>query len=112
VGDYLTGTDGKTLYIFTKDSANKSVCEGDCAAKWPPVIVSGAAPAAPAGVSGALTTFARTDGSMQLAINGLPLYYFAPDTKAGDTTGEGVGGVWFVARPDGAKPSPSAASAY
>src|SRR4051812_49725885 len=108
VGTYLTGAGGKTLYIFTKDSPNKSVCEGDCAAKWPPVIVSGDVPAAPSGVTGALTTFARSDGSMQLAINGLPLYYFAPDTKAGDTTGQGVGGVWFVATPDGALPSPSA----
>src|SRR3954468_17360983 len=108
VGTYLTGAGGKTLYIFPKDSPNKSVCEGDCAAKWPPVIVSGDVPAAPSGVTGALTTFARSDGSMQLAINGLPLYYFAPDTKAGDTTGQGVGGVWFVATPDGALPSPSA----
>jgi predicted lipoprotein with Yx(FWY)xxD motif len=107
VGTFLTGADGKTLYIFTKDSPNKSVCEGDCAAKWPPVIVSGDVPAAPSGVSGALTTFARSDGSMQLAINGLPLYYYAPDTKAGDTTGQGVGGVWFVATPDGALPSAS-----
>ncbi|MFL5642544.1 MAG: hypothetical protein ACJ77V_01370 [Chloroflexota bacterium] len=109
VGTFLTGADGKTLYIFTKDSPNKSVCEGDCAAKWPPVIVSGDVPAAPSGVTGALTTFARSDGSMQLAINGLPLYYYAPDTKAGDTTGQGVGGVWFVATPDGALPSASPA---
>jgi len=42
---------------------------------------------------------------MQLAINGLPLYYYAPDTKAGDTTGQGVGGVWFIATPDGTLPS-------
>ena len=112
VGTYLTGVDGKTLYIFTKDSANKSVCVDACAAKWPPVIVTGSAPAAPAGVTGALTTFARADGSMQLAINGLPLYYYAPDTKAGDTTGQGVGGVWFIATPDGMLPaaSPSAAT--
>jgi predicted lipoprotein with Yx(FWY)xxD motif len=112
VGTYLTGVDGKTLYIFTKDSANKSVCVDACATKWPPVIITGSAPAAPAGVTGALTTFARPDGSMQLAINGLPLYYYAPDTKGGDTTGQGVGGVWFIATPDGVLPSaaPSAAT--
>ena len=28
---------------------------------------------------------------------GAPIYYFAKDTKAGDVTGQGVGGVWFVA---------------
>ncbi len=114
VGAYVTGTDGKTLYIFTPDSANRSTCVDACAATWPPVIVTGAAPAAPADVTGALTTFARPDGSMQLALNGMPLYYYAKDTKAGDTTGEGVGGKWFVARPDGALPSaePSSAIGY
>ena len=44
---------------------------------------------------------------MQVAINGLPLYYYADDTKAGDTTGQGVGGKWFVASPTGAMPSPA-----
>ncbi len=114
VGDYLTGADGKTLYIFTKDTPNTSVCVDACATKWPPLIVTGDAPAAPAGVTGALSVIDRPDGSKQLALNGSPLYYYQPDTKAGDTTGEGVGGVWFVARPDGSLPSaaPSAASAY
>ncbi len=112
VGAYLTGADGKTLYVFTPDSASKSTCVDACATKWPPLIVSGAAPTAPSGVTGALTTFARPDGSMQLAINGRPLYYYGGDAKAGDTTGQGVGGKWFVASLDGSLPSavPSAAT--
>ncbi len=63
-------------------------------------------------MTGTLATFARPDGKMQVAINGHPLYYFAADAKAGDTTGQGVGGKWFVGTPDGALPSaaPSAAS--
>ena len=65
------------------------------------------------GVPGTLSTFARPDGSMQVAYNGIPLYYFAKDTKAGDVTGQGVGGKWFVASPSGPLPSASAAvSAY
>ena len=113
VGAYLTGTDGKTLYVFTPDSKDKSACVDACATKWPPVVIVGAAPAAPSGVTGALTTFARPDGSMQLEINGHPLYYYGGDAKAGDTTGQGVGGKWFVAAPDGSMPSaaPAAPSA-
>ena len=48
----------------------------------------------------------REDGSLQLTLDGWPLYRYAGDTAAGDTTGEGVGGVWFVARPDGTVATP------
>ncbi len=109
VGDYLTGADGKTLYVFTADSANTSTCTDTCAQTWPPLVVSGSAPTPGAGVTGALTTFARPDGTMQVAINGFPLYYYSGDTKAGDTTGQGKFGKWFVASPTGAAPAGSAA---
>jgi predicted lipoprotein with Yx(FWY)xxD motif len=108
VGAYLTGEDGKTLYTFTPDSANTSTCVDACAAKWPPFTVeSDDTLKAGDGVTGALTTFARADGKMQVAYGGKPLYYFAADSKAGDTTGQGVGGKWYVATPSGAAASPS-----
>ena len=50
-------------------------------------------------MNGKLTTFARKDGSMQVAYNGSPLYYYAADKAAGDTNGQGVGDVWFIAQP-------------
>ena len=110
VGAYLTGPDGKTLYVFTADSANTSTCTGTCAQTWPPFTVSSSDTFTPgSGVTGALTTFARPDGTMQVAINGFPLYYFSGDTKAGDTTGQGKFGKWFVASPTGAAPAASAA---
>jgi predicted lipoprotein with Yx(FWY)xxD motif len=110
VGAYLTGKDGKTLYVFTPDSANTSTCTGTCAQTWPPFTVSASDTFAPgAGVTGALTTFARPDGTMQVAINGFPLYYYSGDSKAGDTTGQGKFGKWFVASPTGAAPAASAA---
>ncbi|HEV8402616.1 MAG TPA: hypothetical protein VGQ31_06235 [Candidatus Limnocylindrales bacterium] len=109
VGAYLTGEDGKTLYVFTPDSANTSTCTDTCAQNWPPFTVTAADTLTPgAGVTGALTTFARPDGTMQVAINGLPLYYYAGDTKAGDTTGQGKNGKWFAASPTGAAPAGSA----
>ena len=110
-GAYLTGADGRTLYIFTPDSANASTCDDACAATWPPLAPgSGGAPSGAGGVTGTFTTFARPDGSMQVAYNGSPLYYYAPDTKAGDTKGQGVGGKWFVASPTGTGPGTPAPS--
>ena len=50
-------------------------------------------------MSGKLTTFARPDGTMQVAYNGAPIYYFSGDAKAGETNGQGAGGKWFVAAP-------------
>lgn len=99
-GAYLTGRNGMTLYIFKNDSANTSVCEGDCATNWPPLVVAAdRTPSAEDGVTGKLTTFARADGSMQVAYDGKPLYYFAGDQAAGDTNGQGVKDVWFIAQP-------------
>ena len=110
VGAYLTGANGMTLYTFKPDSANTSTCTDACAQTWPPFTVSGAAPAAGAGVTGTLTTFARPDGTMQVALNGMPLYYYSGDTKAGDTTGNGKGSKWYVASPTGAAPAGGSAA--
>jgi predicted lipoprotein with Yx(FWY)xxD motif len=102
LGKFLTGADGKTLYIFKADTtANQSTCVDACLANWPPLVATGAtAPAAPAGASGTLATFARADGTMQVSYNGQPLYYFKNDAKAGDTNGQGLaGGKWVVATP-------------
>jgi predicted lipoprotein with Yx(FWY)xxD motif len=108
MGSYITGEDGKTLYEFTPDSANTSTCTGQCATNWPAFTLdAGESVKAGDGVTGALTTFARADGTMQVAINGIPLYYFAKDTKAGDTGGQGISGKWFVASPTGAAPAAS-----
>lgn len=100
IGAYLTGGHGLTLYTFKPDSANTSTCTDACAQAWPPFTI-GADDTLEAGdgVSGALTTFARADGTLQIAYNGAPLYYFAKDTQPGDTNGQGLGGAWFVAKP-------------
>ena len=91
VGKFLTGANGMTLYIFKKDSSNKSACSGDCASNWPPFIVSaGTTVTAGDGVTGKLTTIKRDDGTMQVAYNGAPLYYFVADQAAGDTSGQGI----------------------
>jgi predicted lipoprotein with Yx(FWY)xxD motif len=101
-GSYLAGEDGKTLYTFKSDTANSgtSACTGDCATMWPPWTLGPNEKAvAGAGVLGALATFARADGKMQVTYNGVPLYYYSGDKKAGDTNGYGVDKMWFVAVP-------------
>ena len=92
----LIGPDGRTLYVFTKDVAGsgKSACVDACAANWPPLGV--AATAVPLGD---YTIITRADGSKQWAFKGMPLYYYAKDTKAGDRLGDGVGGNWKIAKP-------------
>ena len=96
-GKVLVDTEGRTLYLYTKDSQNKpGTCEAACATTWPPEIVSGT-PVAGTGLdAGKLTELKRSDGTEQLAYNGWPLYRYAKDAKAGDDSGEGVGGIWFV----------------
>lgn len=99
VGTYLSDASGKALYWFTKDSPGKSACTGACIDRWPLFRMdSGALP--PAGLPAAdFATITREDGRMQTTFRGYPLYYFAGDSKAGDTTGQNVGGVWFLIDP-------------
>lgn len=98
VGNYLTDSKGMTLYTFKKDTAGKSACAGDCVAKWPPYFREKVA--APAGTKADdFGTITREDGKKQTTYKGLPLYYFAGDEKSGDTKGQGVKDVWYVAVP-------------
>ena len=103
LGAVVTGKDGMSLYVFTKDTTpGSSACNGDCAGSWPPLTVAAAADAtAGTGVTGALGTITRTDGTLQVTLGGRPLYYFAKDTAAGDTKGQGLNSVWYLAGPTG-----------
>ena len=92
----LVGPTGMTLYTFDKDAAGsgKSVCNGPCAANWPPLMAPAEAKA-----SGDWTVVTRDDGSRQWALKGKPVYYWVKDQKAGDRTGDGFNSVWHVAKP-------------
>ena len=109
LGDYLTDAGGNTLYVFLNDSPGVTSCIDSCVQTWPPFTVdAGTTPTAANGISGALGTIQRDDGSTQVTLEGWPLYYFAADVAPGDTNGQGVGNVWFVAQPDGSVPAGAA----
>ncbi|HEY8445590.1 MAG TPA: hypothetical protein VIL01_00625 [Thermomicrobiales bacterium] len=96
LGDFLIDSNGMTLYLFTRDETpGESACYDDCATRWPPLTTTGPVSLAP-GIPGEVGTITRTDGTMQVTYNGMPLYYYADDTEAGDTNGQGAGDVWFV----------------
>jgi predicted lipoprotein with Yx(FWY)xxD motif len=92
----LTDPAGMTLYVFDKDAAgaDRSACNGDCAAKWPP-LMAGAGDQA----SGDYSILTRDDGSRQWAYRGKPLYRWSRDQRPGDMTGDGFKDLWHVARP-------------
>jgi predicted lipoprotein with Yx(FWY)xxD motif len=111
LGSYLTGPNGMTLYVFSADTSGVSNCTAKCAAAWPPLTAAaGTAITGPTGATGTFSLIARADGTMQVAYNGMPLYYFASDSAAGDTKGQGVGGKWFVAPLSGTMPTAMPAS--
>ncbi len=105
LGKLLVGSNGMTLYVFDNDSQGKSACDNGCAENWPALTVpsENETLSAGEGVTGTLAVITRDDGKYQVTINGLPLYYYAKDTKAGDTTGQGVGEVWWTVGADGNK---------
>ena len=110
LGKVLDDAGGRTLYLFEKDKRGKSACYGACAAYWPPLL-SPAKARPGSGVRAALLGVTRrADGKRQVTYAGHPLYTFAVDTKAGQTTGEGrkdFGASWDVVSATGRAVEPT-----
>lgn len=95
LGDILTDNAGMTIYIFKNDEPGVSNCSGGCAAAWPPVTTVGE-PLQEI-TSAELGTITRDDGSTQVTVNGLPVYYYSGDEERGDATGHGLpAALWFA----------------
>jgi predicted lipoprotein with Yx(FWY)xxD motif len=113
LGKILVDSQGRTLYLFKKDSGTKSACSGACATHWPPLRATGKPTLGSGLTASKVSTTKRSDGRAQVTYNGHPLYLFAGDQKPGDTTGQGVnafGAGWFVLSPAGTQISASAPS--
>ena len=109
LGDVLVDRQGRTLYLFARDSDTANACTGACAVNWPPLLVQGAPLVGSGATPSDVGRTVRADGFSQLTYNGHPLYTFVNDKKPGDTNGEGIsafGGSWFAVSPAGAKVAP------
>jgi predicted lipoprotein with Yx(FWY)xxD motif len=108
LGNILVDAQGRTLYLFQKDSGTTSTCTGACATFWPPLI----APGTPTSGSGAnaslIGTTKRQNDASQVTYNGHPVYLYTGDHNPGDTNGQGVvafGAGWFALSPSGSQVS-------
>lgn len=112
----LVNRSGHALYNLSVERKGRFICKNStCLSLWHPLVVpkgtkpSGAVP---------LGTIRRPDGRMQVTYKGAPLYTFAQDTKAGETSGNGFKdvGIWRVTTVGAAaaapKPSPSPGYSY
>jgi predicted lipoprotein with Yx(FWY)xxD motif len=102
-GPMLFDSNKQAIYVFEKDSRNKTVCYGECAEAWPPVFTKGT-PEADEGVDASLLgTIERRDGRKQVTYAGRPLYFYAHEDP-GVVLCHNVdlnGGFWWVIGADG-----------
>jgi predicted lipoprotein with Yx(FWY)xxD motif len=108
----LVNNDGRTLYLFTNDTATSSACSGGCATAWPPLIASGADTVGSGLDASKLGTVTRADGSKQVTYGGNPLYTYGADQASGETKGHQVGSVWFAVGADGKAASGGTGTGY
>jgi predicted lipoprotein with Yx(FWY)xxD motif len=106
LGKIVTDGEGLTIYMFTPDAHNVSVCEGRCLQAWPPIMLKTGQTLADVKLEGGLRrsklgVAMREDGSRHVTYDGWPLYYWFNDAKPGDVLGQWVGNVWFVLNENG-----------
>jgi predicted lipoprotein with Yx(FWY)xxD motif len=105
-GSILVGSNGRTLYRYTLDRKGVNRCSGNatCNKYWPALLVKPAVkPTVGTGAkAGLVGTIKATHGMRQVTYAGFPLYFFAGDKKAGQTTGQGFQSEWYVVNTAGA----------
>ena len=110
LGQYLTNKNGLTLYTFANDADGVNTCTGGCEAVWPAFTTDLSNARLDAGlISTDFATITNSNGMQQVTYKGWPLYTYSPPgngntgnvpEKPNSITGDGIGGVWFIAKPD------------
>jgi predicted lipoprotein with Yx(FWY)xxD motif len=96
---FLTDTEGRSLYISLRDTSGKSNCTGDCLKIWKPLLAKGRVIAGSGVTQANLGILLLPNGDRQVTYLGAPLYTYTKDVNPGDTTGQGIDGVWFLVTP-------------
>ncbi len=93
---------GRTLYKLNPETSKHLLCKSkECLTNWPPLTVKSAKTKlkAGSGVKGKLGLLHRGNGTLQVTLNGLPVYRYSGDSAKGDVNGEGIesfGGTWHA----------------
>jgi plastocyanin/predicted lipoprotein with Yx(FWY)xxD motif len=112
IGFYLTNGTGFTLYFRSTDKPNTgmSTCTSDtCEKNWPVFYASSLN--FPLGLNAsAFRVITAYNTTKIVTFQGYPLYFWAHDTKPGDTTGQGVGGFYAATVPAPVVPATTSTS--
>ena len=111
MGTVVVTGQGRTVYRFDRDTpgSGTSACAGTCAGLWPAVTTTSSTPSV-AGITGTVGTIPASGGRKQVTLDGSPLYTYAGDSEAHQTSGEGVMNIWWLVSPAGAKVKNAASS--
>jgi predicted lipoprotein with Yx(FWY)xxD motif len=102
-GEMLFDARKQAIYIFENDPKGRTVCYGDCAEAWPPVLTKGMPKAGDGVRASLLGTVKRRNGARQVTYAGKPLYFYSHEGP-GEVRCHNVnlnGGFWWVVGPDG-----------
>src|SRR5262245_23071519 len=108
----FVGPNGHTLYIFDNDTLGQSNCKPECLTTWPALEVA-STPEITVGPGldlAEFTAITRDNGVIQVTYKLIPLYFYSGDTQVGMATGDGIGGVWHIAKPGITLPTPAPAT--
>lgn len=86
-GSFLSEPDGQTLYVYSKDTFNRSNCSGECLKLWPPYLETNQS------TSNLPINFGviKSTSGLQYTYKGQPLYTYVND-KTNQINGQNVGG--------------------
>jgi predicted lipoprotein with Yx(FWY)xxD motif len=107
LGPVLFDGRNRALYLFTRDSRDRTRCYGDCAVAWPPFLAKGRPRAARGVKQSLLGTISRRGGTRQVTYKGQPLYFYVHDPR-GQVLCNNVqefGGTWYALNAAGDPPT-------
>jgi predicted lipoprotein with Yx(FWY)xxD motif len=113
----LVNSQGRTLYVLSPETSKHLLCKSsECLKFWPPLTVRSSKTKleAGAGVHGHLGILHRSNGMLQVTLNGRPLYRFSEDHAGGEVNGQNFksfGGTWHVVNASGSPSSTTPAAA-